>query len=440
MSKFEKSANKLVLNLNSIIKKPEPVEERVPPPNSPIGLTANSTAVAKVAEDVAASTTYSHSPLIPASNPLPVPSNGPAKQRATKPKATASRPRKPQPSKKKAAPPLEREADQLYHDELALSAAPSPVPAASTRKPKHTTSTAKANPPPTKVRGHAKPVGDGAIEMQPVATKKSHAKPSRARKHAEVDVSSQRGLSSDPSPPALKQPPKPKKKEPETVRPMYVQSPALNGNSLRQRPFLEGDVEKSATEAPSTRTQKRKTRAEELPAEMYNFLPIYCILWSYVNKPLGLGPKLRVEWRRTSRESYVLRRWEKMTEMRTKRYRVLQKGKDVVSSSTKWVAFSLAPPRAYFPSAMHLGRRGPRTSARSEVAWPQMSVSAAAKERDPIAPPPSDTSRPRSRPIHSKKNLESLQCTILIIPSAFSTRLSSPDEKEAVHTLRRRAP
>lgn len=255
--------------------KPELVEERVPPPHSLIGPLASSTAVTKVAEDVAAPTTCSRSPLRPSSNPLLVPSNDPPKQRATKP---SSRPRKPQPTKKKTASPLEKEADQLYHDELALSATPSPVPAASARKPKHTTTTAK--PPPTKTQGYAKPVDDGAMEMQPVAKKKSHAKLSRPLKHAEVEVSSQKGLSSGPSP-ALKQPPK-SKKELETVRPDSGPKRTLNGNSLRQRPKTEGDAEYSATEAPSTRTQKRKTRAEELPAEKYNFLPICCLLWSYV--------------------------------------------------------------------------------------------------------------------------------------------------------------
>lgn len=88
---------------------------------------------------------------------------------------------------------------------------------------------------------------------------------------------------------------------------------------------------------------------------------------------------------------------------------------------------------------MHLGRRGPGTSARPEVAWSQMRVSVSAKQRDPIAPPLSEH---HTYLIYSK-SLERLQCTILI---TFCNRLLSLltllvlDEKMRLYTLRRRAP
>lgn len=214
LSKFEKSANKLVLNLKSTIVKPEHVEERVPPPQSPAGPQANSTAVAKTVEDVAAPPAYSHSSLRPASNPFPVPSSAPPRQRATKSKASSSCPHKPQPTRKKIAPPTAKEEDQSDDDELALIVAPGPTPHASTRKSKHTTA---AKPAPTKRQGPATPVDDGTVEMQPVLKKKRHVKPPRAvLKQTEVEDSPPPKGPSEASPSALK-PPKHKKAESKTV-------------------------------------------------------------------------------------------------------------------------------------------------------------------------------------------------------------------------------
>jgi hypothetical protein len=221
LSKFEKSANKLVLNVNSVIVKPDHVEGRVPPPQSPLGSPASSNAVAKAkakaADVVTAPATYSHSPLRSTSNPLLVPPTDIPKRQATKPKASSSRLRKPQPTKKRIAPAPKKEAYSSDDDELALIVAPAPIPTASVRKPKHATA---AKPTPTQTRGSAKSVDDGATERQPVAKKKGRSKPSQAfLEQAEVeDVSPLKELSSEPPPLALKRP-KPKKKEPTTVRP-----------------------------------------------------------------------------------------------------------------------------------------------------------------------------------------------------------------------------
>jgi hypothetical protein len=194
--------------------KPEHVEGRVPPPQSPVGPLANSTAVAKAPEDVTAPATYSHSPTRPVSNPLLVPSTDVPKQRATKLKASPSRLRKPQLKKKNFAPTSTKEAYQSDDDELALIVAPAPIPAVSTRKPKHAT---VAKPARTQSQGSAKPVDGGATEMRPVAKKKGRSNPSRSFfKQTEVEeVSLPKELS---SPPALKLP-KPKKKDPKTRRP-----------------------------------------------------------------------------------------------------------------------------------------------------------------------------------------------------------------------------
>jgi len=197
--------------------KPEHVEGRVPPPQSPVGLPANSTAVAKAADVVTAPATYSHLLLRSTSNPLLVPSTDIPKQQATKPKAASSRLRKPQRTKKRIAPAPTKEVYQSEDDELALIVAPAPIPTASIRKPKHTTA---AKPTPTQKRDSTNPVEDGATEGQPVAKKKGRSKPSRALLEQAVveEVPSPKELSSEPPPPALKRP-KPKKKEPATVRP-----------------------------------------------------------------------------------------------------------------------------------------------------------------------------------------------------------------------------
>jgi hypothetical protein len=202
--------------LNTNIVKPNHVEERVQPPQSPVGLSANSAAVAKAAGDVAASITYSHPPLRPASSPSPVPSTDPPRQRTTKRKAASSRLRKPQPAKKKTAPaaPTTR-ADQSDDDELALIVASPPVPVAPTQKPKHATTT---KPGPTKRQRSAKPVDAESMEVQLTAKKTTRAKPSRAPlNQTGAELPSLNELSAGPSPSALG-PPRPKKKEPKSVR------------------------------------------------------------------------------------------------------------------------------------------------------------------------------------------------------------------------------
>jgi len=217
LSKFEKSANKLVLNLNSVIVKPEHVEGRVPPLHSPVGPLADSTVVAKAAEAVTAPATYSHSPNAPASNPLLVPPTDIPKQRATKTEAPSSRLRKPQTAKKRITPAPTKDTYQSDDDdELALIVAPAPIPTVSTRKPKRSTA---ARPAPTKRQGLAKSLDDEATEVEPVAKKTGRSKASRTfLKQAEVEgVSSPKELSSEPPPPALELP-KPRKKEPKTVR------------------------------------------------------------------------------------------------------------------------------------------------------------------------------------------------------------------------------
>jgi len=143
--------------------KPKDIEERGPLPQSPV-------AVAKATEDVTAPTTYSHSPLILALNSLPAPTTDQPKRRVTKPNASSSSPRNPLPTKKKTAPPAAKEAYQSGDGELAIPVSPVPIPFPSTRKSKHPTT---AKPAPTKRQGSAKPVDNGAVEVQPITKKKN---------------------------------------------------------------------------------------------------------------------------------------------------------------------------------------------------------------------------------------------------------------------------
>jgi hypothetical protein len=205
--------------LNPIILKPEHVEERIPPPQSPVGLSVNvnSIAVAKAAEDIAAlHTTHSYLPFRPVSNPLPIPSIAPPKQQTTKPKASSPGPRKPQFLKgKETAIAPKMEAGQSDDDELALLAAPAPIQAAPTRKPKPITT---AEPVPSKWQDPAKSENAETVEMQPVAKKKTRAKPPRAPlNQAKVEPLPSKEPSLEPSP-STPMPPKPKKQT-RTVRP-----------------------------------------------------------------------------------------------------------------------------------------------------------------------------------------------------------------------------
>lgn len=197
--------------------KPNHVEGRVSPPQSPLGPPANSSSVAKAAQGVTVPAAHSHSPVRSGSHRLLAPSTDIPKQRVTKPKASSSRPRKPQPTKKNIALVPTKEACQSDDDELALIVAPAPILAASTRKPKHA---AAAKPAPTQTQGSVNAVDDRATEVQPVAKKKGRSKPSQVPlKQPEVEeMSSPEELSSEPPRPAPKRS-KPKKKEPTTVRP-----------------------------------------------------------------------------------------------------------------------------------------------------------------------------------------------------------------------------